>query len=108
MDRLIQLLAELSFVFGVPTVMDLPTVVELSPNMMAKTCHVNVVGCYIRPMIYLRNDLSQQQKQQVLCHEVMHHIQEMLGIFSEDEVRIKHMKREKQVQNLMNYCRGYE
>ena len=58
---------------GINPVTDLPSVEVVSPNMLSKVCKVDVPGCYQRPMIYLRNDLTPAQKEYVLAHELIHY-----------------------------------
>ena len=91
---------------GIHPVMDIPTVVEVSPNMLAKQCKARVVGCYIRPMIYLNQDLRPAEKEFVLAHELIHHIQELNGMFGTIENRDRTIMREKHARSLMKAITG--
>lgn len=91
---------------GINPVTDLPTVVEASPNTLSKVCKVDVPGCYQRPMIYLRNDLTPAQKEYVLAHELIHHIQEMKGMFGTKETRERGVLREKHARSVLKAISG--
>lgn len=91
---------------GISPVMDLPTVVEVSPNMLVKHCKARVVGCYIRPMIYLNQDLKPQEKEYVLAHELIHHVQELKGMFGVTENRDRSIMREKHARSLLKAMTG--
>lgn len=91
---------------GINPVTDLPTVVEASPNTLSKVCKVDVAGCYIRPIIYLRNDMSESQREYVLAHELIHHIQEMKGMFGTKETRERSILREKHARSVLKAISG--
>jgi len=82
-SEIVELLLEVSLLMGVPPLMDVPAVYEVSPNQISKVCKATVKGCYIRPVVYIRSDLEAGgEKNGTLVHELVHHHQEMLGKFN--------------------------
>ena len=99
--KLSELILEVSLLMGVPPVMDLPSVEVVSPAQIKKVCgHERALGCYSRPIIYLREEPKTTYQESVLVHVLVHHSQEMLGIGGTKWTCERFVKREDQAHQI--------
>lgn len=103
LTEVVELMLEVSLLMGTPLLGDIPDVHELSPNQIAKVCSRPAKGCYLRPSIYIRDDLKTGlEKNGVLVHELVHHYQEMLGKYNNFSPCYKYKYREEDAYYFQN------
>jgi len=102
LSTVLELLLETSLLLGVPPLTDLPSVEIVSKERMLEVCGVKAKGCYLRPIIYIRDDMSEIETKGVLVHELVHHHQAMLGSYASAPKCIGYHLREQEAYFIQN------
>lgn len=98
---LLPLMIQAADLIGEPVPAYIPNVLLVSQEEIKTYCG-NVKGCYINPVIRVREDLTEPEKTVVLFHEIVHHVQELSVVYNSPNLCEKQNYRELQAYGATN------